>query len=203
MKKLLVVLLSLLCVLTLAGCSSNNNQAPAETPAAAPSTDNKPAETKPSTGNQNTNMISMDEAKAIAYKEAGVDESDVTYSYAKLDKDDGKDVYEVEFYAGNKEYDYDIDPYTGAVLSFDSEVENLETPVFAGDEMSLEDAKQIALDEAGVKESDVTMKEAYPKIENGNKHYKFEFIHGETEYEVEVDAISGTVVDFEKDSIYD
>ena len=145
----------------------------------------------------------MDEAKAIAYKEAGVDESDVTYSYAKLDKDDGKDVYEVEFYAGNQEYDYDIDPYTGAVLSFDSEVENLETPVFAGDEMSLEDAKQIALDEAGVKESDVTMKEAYPKIENGNKHYKFEFIHGETEYEVEVDAISGAVVDFEKDSIYD
>jgi len=197
MKKLLVVLLSLLCALTLAGCSSNNNQAPAETPAAAPSTDNKPAETKSSTGNQNTNMILMDEAKAIAYKEAGVDESDVTYFYAKLDKDDGKDVYEVEFYAGNKEYDYDIDPYTGAVLSFDSEVENLETPAFAGD------AKQIALDEAGVKESDVTMKEAYPKIENGNKHYKFEFIHGETEYEVEVDAISGAVVDFEKDSIYD
>ncbi|MBR6723923.1 MAG: PepSY domain-containing protein, partial [Erysipelotrichaceae bacterium] len=62
---------------------------------------------------------------------------------------------------------------------------------------------QIALDEAGVKESDVTMKEAYPKIENGNKHYKFEFIYGETEYEVEVDAISGAVVDFEKDSIYD
>ena len=79
MKKLLVVLLSLLCALTLAGCSSNNNQAPAETPAAAPSTDNKPTETKPSTGNQNTNVISMDEAKAIAYKEAGIDESDVLF----------------------------------------------------------------------------------------------------------------------------
>ena len=31
--------------------------------------------------------------------------------------------YEVEFYAGNKEYDYDIDAMTGAIRSMDQDCE--------------------------------------------------------------------------------
>lgn len=34
--------------------------------------------------------------------------------------------YEVEFYSGTTEYDYDIDAVTGAILSSDRELENFQ-----------------------------------------------------------------------------
>ena len=40
-----------------------------------------------------------------------------------VDYDDGVMEYEVEFYAGNKEYDYDIDAATGAIRSMDQDCE--------------------------------------------------------------------------------
>ena len=44
---------------------------------------------------------------------------------ANLDWDDGRMKYEVEFYSGTTEYDYDIDAVTGAILSSDRELEVL------------------------------------------------------------------------------
>lgn len=41
---------------------------------------------------------------------------------ANLDWDDGRMKYEVEFYSGTTEYDYDIDAVTGAILSCDREL---------------------------------------------------------------------------------
>lgn len=68
-----------------------------------------------STGND----IGVDQAKAIAVAHAGLSMSDVTFSKAKLDWDDGYTVYEVEFYYGATEYDYTIDAYTGTILEYD------------------------------------------------------------------------------------
>lgn len=68
-----------------------------------------------STGND----IGVDQAKAIAVAHAGLSMSDVTFSKAKLDWDDGYTVYEVEFYYGATEYDYTIDAYTGTILDYD------------------------------------------------------------------------------------
>ena len=51
---------------------------------------------------------------------AGLSASQVTFVRAYLDWDDGRYVYDVEFYTSDyKEYDYEIDAYTGAVLSYD------------------------------------------------------------------------------------
>ncbi|MCD7763540.1 MAG: PepSY domain-containing protein [Lachnospiraceae bacterium] len=68
-----------------------------------------------------TTCISLDDAKTIALEKAGVSTSDVTFKKAKLDKEDGMMVYEVEFYQGQMEYECTINASTGAIIEFESE----------------------------------------------------------------------------------
>ena len=64
-------------------------------------------------------FIGVDRAKSIALGHAGVSASSVSFSKAKLDDDDGRGVYEIEFYVGNTEYDYKIDAYSGGIIVYD------------------------------------------------------------------------------------
>ena len=89
------------------------------------STDNEPNNT--STGKTPTvsevaasrHYISMDMAKSITLKDAGFRPSFVTFEKALLKKDDGKIIYEIEFFTSAYEYEYEVDAYTGAILSKD------------------------------------------------------------------------------------
>ncbi|MCD8368527.1 MAG: PepSY domain-containing protein, partial [Clostridiales bacterium] len=47
--------------------------------------------------------------------------SDATFTTAKQDKDDGVVVYDIEFYTSTKEYEYEINATTGAILDKDVE----------------------------------------------------------------------------------
>ena len=47
------------------------------------------------------------------------DISVLPYSKVKLDDDDGRGVYEIEFYVGNTEYDYEIDAHSGGIIEYD------------------------------------------------------------------------------------
>lgn len=89
------------------------------------STDNKTNNT--SSGKTSTvsevaasrHYISMDMAKSITLKDAGFRPSFVTFEKALLKKDDGKVMYEIEFFTSAYEYEYEVDAYTGAILSKD------------------------------------------------------------------------------------
>ena len=74
-----------------------------------------------STDNPSSKYIGVDKAKSIALKDAGVSASSVTFTKAKLDKDDGVAVYEIEFYSGDTEYEYEINATSGAIRERDSE----------------------------------------------------------------------------------
>ena len=63
----------------------------------------------------------MDKAKEIAAGHAGISLSGATFSKAKLERDDGYMVYEIEFYSGGIEYEYTIDAVTGDIIEYDSE----------------------------------------------------------------------------------
>ena len=64
--------------------------------------------------------ISLSEAKSIALNSAGVSGNQVKFSKAKLTRDDGRLIYEIEFYiAGKAEYEYEIDANTGRILDAD------------------------------------------------------------------------------------
>ena len=59
--------------------------------------------------------ISADKAKKIALEDAKLAEKDVTFVKVELEFEDNRLVYDVEFYSGNVEYDYDIDAVSGAI----------------------------------------------------------------------------------------
>ncbi len=66
------------------------------------------------------NLISKAQAKEIALDHAGYEEFEVRFVKAKLDRDDGRYEYEIEFRAdGNLEYDYSIDAVSGRIVEFD------------------------------------------------------------------------------------
>ena len=65
--------------------------------------------------------ISVDRAKQIALEDAGLKAEDVKFTAAKFEDDKSRKEYDIEFYFGNLEYEYEIDAMTGRIL--DSEVE--------------------------------------------------------------------------------
>ena len=60
-------------------------------------------------------------AQQAAFAHAGVDGSQAVVSEVDFDYEDGRMVYEIEFYAGGAEYEYDVDASTGAVVKFSRE----------------------------------------------------------------------------------
>ena len=67
--------------------------------------------------------ITENDAKAAAFKDAGVNESDATGVRVDLDRDDGILKYEVDFYVGGTEYDYEINAETGEIISSDKDMD--------------------------------------------------------------------------------
>ncbi len=67
--------------------------------------------------------INEESAKDIALNHArlhvDLDDSDVDFVKSKADRDDGRDVFEVEFRSGWTEFDYTIDAATGDILEWD------------------------------------------------------------------------------------
>ena len=148
-----------------------------------------------------TKKISADKAKKIALGDAKLAEKDVTFVKVELELEDNKLVYDVEFYSGNVEYDYDIDAVSGAIVSADRDIENYvipaqpsaEAPTKAqASEISVEKAKQIALSHAGVGSARFT--KAKIDYENGVKVYEIEFKVGNMEYEYDINVVNGAIV---------
>lgn len=66
----------------------------------------------------------MDKAKSIALNKAGLSASEVTFTKAKLDRDDGVVEYEIEFYKGKTEYEVTINATTGAIIDYEVDVDD-------------------------------------------------------------------------------
>lgn len=155
-----------------------------------------------STAQQN-NYIGEQAAQDAALAHAGVSAQNVSFVRTKLDWDDGRWQYEVEFYDQGTEYDYSIDAVTGEVLGYDYDAEyytaNNNTAAMQtapGAQISAEDAKAIALAHAGVSAQDAQRMEMGFDNEHGRSVYEFEWHVGWTEYSCDVDANTGEVVGY-------
>lgn len=69
----------------------------------------------------NNQGIGLEKATQIALQNAGYKESEVSGMKGHYDKDEGIGIYEIEFFAGGYEYDYDIKASDGTIISVDRE----------------------------------------------------------------------------------
>lgn len=171
----------------------------------APGTTQTPPQTNAPVNNAGS-YIGEAKAKAIALNHAGLAENQVTFINVKLDYDDGRWEYDVEFYTAHyQEYDYEIDAFTGAILEFDYDVEDWAAPQQNTNtsQIGIDKAKSIAVNHAGLNINQVTFIKAVLDYDDGRWEYDLEFVSGSWEYECEIDAYSGAVLEYERDSIYD
>ena len=147
--------------------------------------------------------IGSEKAKSIALNHAGVTSSTAKFVKVERDRDDGRLLYEVEFYAGNKEYDYEILAADGTILSYDADIEGYRIPSSTSTSSSgyigVERAKEIALQHAGLSSSGVNFDKAEFDHDDGRAEYEIEFHHNFREYEYTIDAASGTILEAERD----
>lgn len=159
-----------------------------------------PAQITPSTS---TSTGAVDEAKAqeIALAHAGVNAADATITKSKLDYDDGRQVYELEWYANGAKYDYEVAVATGEIVNSGYEAK---TVVGTGNSATVSEAtaKQTALSRV----PGATAANIYKfklDFDDGRWEYEGEIRYGTMEYDFTIDANTGALLEWDMESIYD
>lgn len=158
-----------------------------------------PAQTNtPNTGSA-TGAVDKDKAQEIALAHAGIKAADATITKSKLDYDDGRQIYEIEWYANGAKYDYEIAVATGEIVNSGYEAK---TVVGTGSSATVSEAtaKQTAL----ARVSGATDKDIYEwklDYDDGRPEYEGKIIYGGTEYEFTIDAASGNVTEWEAETL--
>ena len=174
----------------------------------------KPAQNE----NQDQKVIGEAAAKEKALAHAKVSAKDAVFEKVELSKDDGRYEYEVDFRVGNVEYDYEIDAVSGNVLYFEKDIDDdYRAPANSGSSsnpssskpnssqsvssayISASKAKNIALEHAGVSAANASFIKAEFDRDDGKAVYEIEFFSKGYDYEYEIDAKSGKVLDFDKE----
>ncbi len=158
--------------------------------------------------------LTREDVQAIALEDTGVLVSQVTDLRAHLDKDRNGTKWEVEFRCGDYEYEVDIHPDTGEVLQKEKEFDPIPTPPAppateppaptqppATEPPVTEalDPLAIALAHAGLTADQVTRVKTEKDLDDGKWVFEVEFNQGPWEFEYEICAETGKVLDFEKE----
>ena len=139
--------------------------------------------------------ISADEAKRIAFDHAGVNEKDVSGLRVDKEREDGFRVYDVRFWSGRNEYDYEIGVEDGEIYSFNNEIrEKVVVSKDSSGSVSQSDALLIALNDAGLSEKDASRVRNSKDYDDGFTVFEIEFRGPEYDYEYEIDAESGAIL---------
>lgn len=152
-----------------------------------------------------SNYLSLDQVKDIALKHAKVSKANARFDSQDLETDDGVPYYELEFEVGENEYDYEIDAMSGKILKFEHDLEEVkkapvakkETP--KAKELSKDQAINIALKHAGVSRSTVSFDDVELDTDDGRKIWEISFDAGNWEFEYDIDAKTGQILDSEKE----
>lgn len=192
--------------MTLTGCRDNAaasipQQSSQEQTEVADSTVPATAQTSAAAPAQNaTGTGTVDEAaQKIALEHAGVKAADATITKSKLDYEDGRQVYDIEWYAGGAKYDYEIAADTGEIISSAYEEKTMGADS-KNVTVSEADAKKTALDRV----SGATDKDLYEwklDYDDGRPEYEGKIIYGGTEYEFTIDAATGSVMEWDAEKV--
>ena len=154
--------------------------------------------------------------RALALEDAGIGRNEITDLEIDFGYEHGVLVYEVDFDVNATEYEYDIDASTGNILhchtenghsheeddkhhSSHSSGTNQGAQSSAAADIGQEKAKAIALRHAGVTEAEVSRLHVTSEWDDGRLEYQVEFYVGNVEYEYEISAADGSILDYDKE----
>ena len=137
-----------------------------------------------------TDFVSLEEAKEIALKDAGLNEATqkIVFTREELSRNSGKPCYILEFYTAKKQYSYKVDAKNGSIIE-------------AYHFILLADAKKIALDDAGVNVKVVFTTEDLVAGGIKSPYYYFVFESDSARWTYKIDAVLGVIMDKTCDKI--
>ena len=154
-------------------------------------------------------LLTAEQAKAKALAHAGRTAEEVAFTETKLERDDGRQVYDIEFYypaaevdsADRTDYDYEIDAASGEIVKFSIKVRTGRWPVSGGTGtiITQEKAQEIALAKVPGAAADNVTKLKLDR-DDGMQIYEVEIIYNQMEYDLEISAAGGRILDFEGES---
>lgn len=160
--------------------------------------------------------IGEEKAKTVALERAGVTESELLLYKIGMDTHNGTMVYDVEFTTDSYEFDCDVNAKTGEIVKFEKEYNGVAPAVSAkpdtaqtntnqtAGEITVEEAKTIALEHAGLAADAVTFVKAKQDYDDGRLVYEIEFVttsgKGYLEYDYEIEAATGSVLSYDYDA---
>lgn len=161
------------------------------------------------TGNKGKD-IGNEKAKTTALSDAGVAEDEVTRLHVSRNEDDGRIIYEVDFTVSSTgvEYDYEILAEDGNILEVnkeESEYVNTKTDLSQNQSktepsqptVSQEEATKLVLEKVpGATAQDLRIK---LDQDDGIQKYEGELFYEGKEYDFEIDASTGTFIEWQED----
>ena len=153
-------------------------------------------------------VIGKDKAKAEAFEHAGVQENDVRELEIEVDFKQGTRVYEVDFTSAEFEYNYNVDAKSGEILhdhrEYDDDyvapvaerpAESKSSSASNTTDIGKDKAKAVALEHAGLSESKVSRLSVERDVDDGRVEYSVEFMANGKEYDYEISAKDGKILD--------
>lgn len=174
-----------------------------------------------------TTFISKDDVKDIIAANMNANVNDLYFEDIDFDFDKG--VYEVEVYYHNDAYEYKVDARTstegGSIIYTDfkyftngitddnnsnnsnnnsnNSSTNGSTNNATTASITVDEAKNIALTNANLTEDAVSLLRTEQEYDDGVLVYEIDFTSGDYEYDYKINANTGEVVSYDRDSIYD
>ena len=137
-----------------------------------------------------TDFISLEEAKEIALKDAGLNESTqkIVFTKVELSRNQGKPCYILEFYTGTNQYYYQIDAKNGNII-------------IAEKFITLAEAKKIAINDAQCPNKVTFIEESLVAGGIKTPYYRLVFADAKTQWTYRIDAVLGIVLEKQQKDI--
>lgn len=149
-----------------------------------------------------SSAIGIDNAKKFALADCGVDMAAVLFERVNFGHKQGQFLYEIEFITESAKYEYWVKASDGSILKGETEYKQIRQQGDASEQITLEQAKELALRDAGLNASEVLrfVREGFD-IDDGIALYDIEFCTAESVYEYEIRADSGTVYSRSRETV--
>ncbi len=145
--------------------------------------------------------LSKEEIKDIVIKDTELNKDKISFKEIDLELDGETKKYEVEFYYNRVEYTYIVNAKTGDIIysdyikNTDNDINTNGTPSETpSNYITPEEAKSIALTDAGLTNNEVVFTDIDIDKEGTITVYEVDFYNGNLEYEYKIDVINKTII---------